>query len=459
VSKPFIHDDFLLETRRARELYHSFAERLPIIDYHCHLSPKDIAEDRRFGNLTRVWLAGDHYKWRAMRAAGVAERFITGDASDREKFLKWAETVPKTLRNPLYHWTHLELARVFGITDRLLGSATAEAVWEECNAGLATPDFSARGILRRMNVEVVCTTDDPVDDLAYHKILADVPAETPAAFRAYVDALERAAGRDIRDFDDFLAALRARHDCFHAAGCRLSDHGLETLYADDCGEREVRGAFDALRAGKAVSAAAASGFKSAMLHEFAVMDWEKGWAQQFHLGALRNVNARLTKLIGPDTGFDSIGDFEIARPLARFLGRLDADGRLARTIVYSVNPRDNEVLATMIGNFQDGTVPGKMQFGAAWWFLDQLDGMTKQVEALSTMGLLSRFVGMLTDSRSFLSYPRHEYFRRLLCNILGRDMERGLVPDDTELVGGMVRDICHDNAERYFGFPGGRGAV
>jgi len=476
VSKPFIHDDFLLETRRARELYHSFAERLPIIDYHCHLSPKDIAEDRRFGNLTRIWLAGDHYKWRAMRAAGVAERFITGDASDREKFLKWAETVPKTLRNPLYHWTHLELARVFGITDRLLGPATAEAVWEKCNAGLAHPDFSARGILRRMNVEVVCTTDDPVDDLAYHKILADAPglpfrvypafrpdkamaAEHPAAFRAYVESLERAAGRDIGKFDDFLASLRARHDYFHAAGCRLSDHGLEKLYADGYGEREVRETFDALRAGKAVSPAAASGFKSAMLHEFAVMDSEKGWAQQFHLGALRNVNARLTRLLGPDTGFDSIGDFEVARPLARFLGRLDADGRLARTIVYSVNPRDNEVLATMIGNFQDGSVPGKMQFGAAWWFLDQLDGMTKQIEALSTMGLLSRFVGMLTDSRSFLSYPRHEYFRRLLCNILGRDMERGLVPDDTELVGGMVRDICHDNAERYFGFPESRDAA
>jgi glucuronate isomerase len=465
-----IHDDFLLETERARDLFHSFAEPLPIIDYHCHIPPQDIAENRSFENLARIWLGGDHYKWRAMRACGVPERFITGDASDWEKFEKWAETVPKTLRNPLYHWTHLELRRPFGITDRLLGPATARGIWDECNAKLATPDFTVQGIQRRMNVEIVCTTDDPADDLRYHQALGGrTPAGTkvyPAfrpdkamavengdVFRKYVGILAAAADTDILSFDDFLAALRKRHDFFHAMGCRVSDHGLETIYAEDYTDAEIHKTFRNLLAGKIVAPDLVFKFKSAMLYEFAVMDWEKGWAQQYHLGSLRNVNSRMFAELGPDTGYDTIGDFEVARPLARFLDRLDAEKKLAKTILFTANPRDNELLAAMTGNYQDGSIPGKMQFGPAWWFHDQLDGMTRQMEALSNLGVLSRFVGMLTDSRSFLSYPRHEYFRRLLCNILGNDIRRGLVPDDRELVGGMVKDICYFNAKRYFGFP------
>ena len=462
------HPDFLLETDKARELYHGYAGPLPIIDYHCHLSPKDIAEDRRFDNLTRIWLAGDHYKWRAMRAAGVDERFITGDAPDWDKFEKWAETVPRTLRNPLYHWTQLELGRPLGL-DRSLGPLTAKAIWEEANAMLARPEFSARGILRQMNVAVVCTTDDPADDLRYHKALtrdADFPVrvyptfrpdkalaiEDPEAFIRYVARLSGAAGMDIGSFADLLDALRRRHDAFHALGCRLSDHGLETITAEDYAESEVRKTVDAVLAGKPVAPHAILQFKSALLHELAVMDWEKGWVQQYHIGALRNANTRMMRALGPDSGFDSIGDFDVARPLARFLDRLDAEDKLARTILYNLNPRDNEVLASMIGNFQDGRIPGKMQYGPAWWFLDHADGMTRQLDALSNLGLLGRFVGMTTDSRSFLSYPRHEYFRRLLCNILGGEMARGLLPDDLELVGGLVRDVCYVNAKQYFRF-------
>ncbi len=466
----FIHDDFLLETDRARDLFHSFAESLPIIDYHCHIPPADIAGNRKFENLTQIWLAGDHYKWRAMRACGVPERFITGDAPDWEKFEKWAWTIPQTLRNPLYHWTHLELSRIFGINDRLLGPATAKGIWDECNSKLAAPEFSVQGIQKKMNVEVVCTTDDPVDDLRHHKALGGrtpsgtkvypafrpdkaMAVENPQAFRRYVAALAAAAGMDIRSFDDLRSALRKRHDSFHAMGCRVSDHGLETIYAEDYTAADIRRTFDGLLAGKAVGPDLAVKFKSAMLYEFAVMDWERGWVQQYHLDALRNVNRRMLAELGPDTGFDTIGEFETARPLARFLDRIDAEKKLAKTILYTLNPRDNELLAAMIGNYQDGSVPGKMQFGAAWWFNDQLDGMTRQMEALSNLGVLSRFVGMLTDSRSFLSYPRHEYFRRLLCNILGNDVRRGLLPDDVELLGGMVRDISYFNAKRYFDFP------
>lgn len=470
MNKPFIHADFLLETRQARDLYHSFAEPLPIIDYHCHLSPADIADDRRFENLTRIWLEGDHYKWRAMRACGVDERFITGGASDWEKFEKWAETVPQTLRNPLYHWTHLELKRLFGIEDRLLGPETAGGIWEECSAKLATPGFTARGLLRRMNVEVVCTTDDPVDDLRYHQKIrneADVgfrvypafrpdkvlAAERPDFFRTYIGRLSEAADTDIKSFSGLLTALRKRHDFFHAQGGRLSDHGLETVFVEDYTEAAIRAALDKLMAGKSLDPRTVAQFKSAMLYEFAVMDWEKGWVQQFHLGALRNTNSRMMKAVGPDAGFDSIGDFEVGRPLALFLDRLDAEGKLAKTILYNLNPRDSDMVAAMAGNFQDGSAAGKMQYGPAWWFLDQLDGMTRQIETLSNMGLLSRFVGMTTDSRSFLSYPRHDYFRRLLCDILGRDMERGRLPEDMDLVGGMVKDICYFNAKRYFRFP------
>lgn len=470
MTKPFIHSNFLLETRQAQGLYHSFAEGLPIIDYHCHLSPADIAADRRFENITRIWLAGDHYKWRAMRACGIDERFITGGASDWEKFEKWAETVPQTLRNPLYHWTHLELARLFGIENRLLGPETAKSIWEEGNARLAEPGFTARGLLRRMNVEVVCTTDDPADDLRHHEKLrgemslgfkvypafrADkaLAAEQPDLFRAYVGRLSEAADIDITSFSSFLAALRERHDFFHTMGCRVSDHGLETLFVGDYTEAEISRTFNALMAGKSIAPHLIFQFKSAMLRELAVMDWEKGWVQQFHLGALRNTNSRMMKAVGPDSGFDSIGDFEIGRPLARFLDILDADNKLAKTILYNLNPRDSDMVAAVTGNFQDGSTAGKIQYGPAWWFLDQLDGMTRQIETLSNMGLLSRFVGMTTDSRSFLSFPRHEYFRRLLCDILGRDMERGRLPDDLELAGRMVKDICYFNAKRYFSFP------
>jgi glucuronate isomerase len=469
MTSPFLDDNFLLSTRQAQELYHGYAERLPVIDYHCHLSPGDIAGNRQFDNLTQIWLQGDHYKWRAMRTCGVEERFITGDSSDWEKFEQWAATVPRTLRNPLYHWTHLELKRPFGIQDRLLNPSTARSIWEICNAKLAQPDYSTRGILRQMNVEVVCTTDDPVDSLEYHAKMRNDPAlavrvipafrpdkamavDEPARFLSYVNSLAQAADAEIMHFDDFLAALRKRHDFFHQNGCRLSDHGIESMYAEEYTDHDVRTAFDRLLAGKTLKQIEILQFKSAMLYEFALMDWEKGWTQQFHLGALRNTNSRMVRTLGPDTGYDSIGDFELARPLAKFLDRLDTGDRLAKTILYNLNPRDNELMASMIGNFQDGTIPGKVQYGAAWWFLDQMDGMKKQMEALSNMGLLSQFVGMVTDSRSFLSYPRHEYFRRLLCRILGEDMQRGLLPDDMDLVGKMVSDISYFNAKRYFGF-------
>jgi len=465
----FMGDDFLLQSDAARRLYHEYAEPMPIIDYHCHLPVMEIATDHRFANLTEIWLKGDHYKWRAMRAAGVEERFITGDAGDWEKFLKWAETVPKTLRNPLYHWTHLELKRPFGIADRLLNRETARGIWEECNARLATPEFSARSIMKRMGVVLVCTTDDPADSLEHHTAIAADPTfdikvlpawrpdrvmalDDPTAWNAYIDRLGAAADVEIRSLDSLLDALRKRHDFFHAKGCRLSDHGLETIPAADYTEAGVRAIFDKARDGRAPTAAEVLAFKSAMLYELAVMDAEKGWVQQFHLGALRKVNTRMTARLGPDTGYDAIGDFEIGRPLARFLDRLEREGRLAKTILYNLNPRDNELLAAMCGCFQDGSVPGKMQFGSAWWFLDQKDGMEKHLNALGSIGLLSTFVGMLTDSRSFLSYARHEYFRRILCNVLGQEMSDGLLPDDMALVGEMVKDICYRNAARYFGF-------
>jgi glucuronate isomerase len=449
-------------------LYHDCAEGLPILDYHSHLPVEQIARDHRFGNLAEIWLAGDHYKWRAMRACGVDERFCTGAASGWEKFQKWAETVPQTLRNPLYHWTHLELRRVFGIGDRLLNPRTAKGIWEECNSKLARPEFSCRGILRRMNVALVCTTDDPTDRLEHHRAIAAdasfrvrvLPAwrpdkgmaiASPPAFNAWVDRLAAAADMHVKDFASYLDALRRRHDFFHAAGCRLSDHGLETACAEEYADAGIKAIFAKVRRGRKPDAAEILKFKSAMLHEFAVMDFEKGWVQQFHLGALRNVNTRRFEELGPDTGFDSIGDGDTARPLARMLDRLDRKGQLAKTILYNLNPAHNELLAAMIGNFQDGRVPGKMQFGSAWWFLDQKNGMERQIEALSNIGLLSRFIGMTTDSRSFLSYPRHEYFRRILCNLLGGEIESGLIPRDMALIGGMVKGICHDNAERYFG--------
>ena len=465
----FIHTDFLLETPQARRLYHEHAEGLPLIDYHCHLSPREIAEDIRWPDIATLWLGGDHYKWRAMRTAGVEERFITGNASPWEKFEKYAQTMPKLLRNPLYHWSHLELARYFGIDDILLGPATAREVFDRCNEMLAQPGFSAREFMERSNVEVVCTTDDPVNSLEYHRTIAAdkkfpirvlptwrpdkaLQVDKPEAFSAWIDQLEKSSGVTISKLDDLLFALQQRHDFFAERGCRLSDRGLDTVWAEECTPADAAAIFERARRGQPVSPAEAVRYKSFLLHELAVMDAAKGWTMQIHYGAQRNNNTRMFGELGPDTGFDSIADLPVAAAMARHFDRLDSVGALPKTIIYNLNPRDNEVVATMLGNFQDGITAGKMQFGGGWWFLDQLDGMTRQIEALSQMGLLSCFVGMLTDSRSFLSYTRHEYFRRVLCNILGRDMQKGLIPDDESLVGPMVRDICYENARNYFGF-------
>lgn len=465
----FLHDDFLLETDAARELYHNYARDLPIIDYHCHLPPEEIAADQTFGNLAQIWLQHDHYKWRVLRANGVAERYCTGDASDWEKFEMWAATVPKTLRNPIYHWTHMELKNPFGIADCLLGPETAESVWERANEKLADPAFSARGIMKQMNVVLVCTTDDPADSLEHHHAIAadkdfdiqvlpawrpdrGIQVEHPARFNQWLDTLGEIAKVDIGTFDRYLDALNIRHDAFHQAGCRLSDHGLETTYAEDYTQSEIETIFERIRKGDALNVEQQNKFKSAMLYEFGLMDHAKGWTQQYHLGPVRSVNSRAFEKVGPDAGFDAMGEFEVARPLARFLDRLDRTDQLAKTIVYNMNPSQNIAIAAMIGCFQDGSVAGKMQYGSAWWYLDQLDGMTRQIEDLSNVGLLSRFVGMLTDSRSFLSYPRHEYFRRLLCNILGSEIDRGLLPNDLPMVGDLVRDVCFRNARDYFGF-------
>jgi glucuronate isomerase len=469
--RPFIDDDFLLETQVASELYHGNAEAMPIIDYHCHLPVEQIAADQRFRSITEVWLAGDHYKWRAMRTNGVPERLCTGDASDWEKFEAWARTVPFTLCNPLYHWTHMELKRPFGITE-LLDGRTARIIFDRCNERLAEPGFTARGLLRQFRVAVVCTTDDPVDSLAHHAALAARPepetrvyptfrpdralaTDDPRAWNAWVDRLEAASGLSIGSFASLLEALDARHQAFHAAGCRASDHGLEQIDAEACSDAEATRAFARLRSGKALGAGETRRFRSALLHRLAVLDHARDWVQQFHLGALRNNNSRLRRSLGADSGLDSIGDFPQARSLAAFLDGLDGSDQLAKTILYNLNPADNAVFATMIGNFQDGSVPGKLQYGAAWWFLDQLDGMEAQLRALSSMGLLSRFIGMVTDSRSFLSYPRHDYFRRLLCNLLGHDVRRGLVPDDRATLGRLVEAICYFNAREYLGLEVG----
>jgi glucuronate isomerase len=463
--KGFIDENFLLQNETAAALYHQYAKEMPVIDYHCHLPPDQIAEDRSFDNITQIWLYGDHYKWRAMRANGIAEEYITGNKSDWEKFEKWAETVPYTLRNPLYHWTHLELQRYFDVYD-ILSPATARKIYEECNAKLQTPEYSVRNILRKMKVEVVATTDDPLDSLEHHqKIKADgfevkvLPAFRPdKAMQAenlpllvnYIAQLEEVAEQAIVDFDTYLQALKSRHDYFAANGCIISDHGLEQLYAEDYTEEEITEIFDKIITARSISAHEVLQFKSAMLYHFAVWDHEKGWVQQYHIGALRNNNTRLLDTLGPDTGWDSIGDFEQGPMLSRFLNRLDSSNQLTKTIIYNLNPADNELIATMIGNFNDGSVAGKIQFGSAWWFLDQKDGMIRQLNALSNMGLLSRFVGMLTDSRSFLSFPRHEYFRRLLCNLLGEDVENGELPNDLAWLGKVVQDISYHNAKRYF---------
>ena len=465
----FITESFLLQCAPAERLYHEYARDLPIIDYHCHLPPDEIARNRRFENLTQIWLAGDHYKWRAMRAAGVSEEYCTGSVSDWEKFRKWAETVPKTLRNPLYHWTHLELKRPFGIGDRLLNAETAEGIWEECNALLAQDEFTCRGIMEQMNAAVVCTTDDPTDSLEHHAVIAadaefpvrvyptfrpdrGMVVEDPKVFNAWIDKLADVAGVDIKDFPTYLEALRRRHDYFDKMGCRLSDHGISTFYAEPYTESELTTVFRRIRRGNELRPEEIVQFKSAMLYEFAVMDAETGWTQQFHVGALRNNSSTRFAELGPDTGFDSMGDWPVAVPMARFFDRLEREERLTKTILYNLNPAINDVVATMMGNFQDGKTPGKMQYGSGWWFLDQRDGILRQLEALSNHGLLSGFVGMVTDSRSFLSYTRHEYFRRILCNLLGSEMAQGLLPADFDLIGKLVQDVCCHNAARYFGF-------
>ena len=462
----FITEDFLLQTKTARTLYHEYAERMPIYDYHCHLPADLIAADHRFDNITQAWLYGDHYKWRAMRANGVAEKYITGDANDYEKFERWAQTVPSCLRNPLYHWTHLELKNPFGVKDKLLGSGTAKEIYETCSEMLRTPDFSVRNIMRKMNVKILCTTEGPLDTLEYHKkIRSDgfeikvhtafrpdqaMAVEDIQALKVFIEKLGLLCDMEITNYRQYIAALRERHDYFHRNGCRLSDHGVETAYAEDYTESEIGKIFEKILRGRDLEGSERLKFKSAMMVELALMDYEAGWVQQLHLGALRNNSTRLFKALGPDAGGDSMGDFEIARPLSKFLDRLDKKNNLPKTILYNLNPRDNALCATMVGNFQDGSVPGKMQYGSAWWFLDQKDGMEEQMNLLSNMGLLSRFVGMLTDSRSFLSYPRHEYFRRILCNMLGNDVEAGLLPNDIELLGKMVEDICFNNATKYF---------
>lgn len=467
--KTFISDNFILETEISQRLFHDHAKILPIIDYHCHLDPRLIAEDYQFDNIGELWLGGDHYKWRAMRTNGIDERYCTGkDTTDWQKFEKWAETVPYTMRNPLYHWTHLELNTAFGI-NKILKSETAREIYEECTAKLRTPEFSARGLMKHYNVEIVCTTDDPIDSLEYHislknegfeiKVLPTwrpdkaMAVEDPKAYRAYVEKLSDISGVSIISFKDLITALRKRHDFFASVGCKLSDHGIEEFYAEDYTDSEINTIFSKVLQGNNLSKDEVVKFKSAMLYEGALMDHEKGWTQQFHYGAIRNNNTRLFNSLGADTGFDSIGDFTVAKAMSKFLNRLDTRNKLAKTILYNLNPRDNDLIATMIGNFQDGSVTGKIQFGSGWWFLDQKTGMEAQMNSLSNLGLLSRFVGMLTDSRSFLSYPRHEYFRRILCNLLGNDIEKGLLPEsELPFIGKMVEDISYYNAKSYFNF-------
>jgi len=467
--KNFLDENFLLQTETAQNLYHNHAAQQPIIDYHCHLVPSMVANDHQFKSITEAWLGGDHYKWRAMRTNGVDEKFCTGkDTSDWEKFEKWAATVPYTMRNPLYHWTHLELKTAFGI-EKLLSPKTAREIFDECNEKLQSPQFSARNLMRHYKVEAVCTTDDPIDTLEHHiatkndgfeiKMLPTwrpdkaMAVESSANFRSYVEQLSAISGVTISSFDDMIVALRKRQDFFAELGCKLSDHGIEEFYAEEYTEAEIKAIFNKIYGGKELSLEEVLKFKSAMMVIFAEMDWEKGWTQQFHYGAIRNNNTRLFNTLGPDTGFDSIGTFSTAKSMSKFLNRLDTNNKLAKTILYNLNPSDNEMIATMIGNFQDGTVAGKIQFGSGWWFLDQKDGMEKQMNALSVLGLLSRFVGMLTDSRSFLSYPRHEYFRRTLCNLIGNDVENGLLPhQELDFIGKMVEDISYNNAKKFFQF-------
>ena len=464
MSTTFIHDNFLLENKYAEELYHDYSKNQPIIDYHNHLSPQAIAEDKIFDNVTKVWINGDHYKWRAMRTLGINEQFITGNGSDKDKFLNWGKTVPYTMRNPLYHWTHLELARYFGITE-LLNEKSAEKIYEEASAKINSPEFSTQNLLRKVNAHYVCTTEDPIDTLEFHQQIAksDFEIKVGTAFRPdkailisndgyneYVDALSQAAGISINTYTDLCSALRNRIDYFDKNGCKICDHGLDQVYFENYTENEINSIFKKKREKATLSNDEALKFQSAVLFFLFETYHEFGWVQQLHLGALRNNNARMHRILGPDTGWDSISDFPQAQKLSGFLNALDSKDKLAKTIIYNLNPADNEVMATMIGNFNDGSVKGKVQFGSSWWFLDQKDGMTKQLNALSNMGLISCFIGMLTDSRSFLSFPRHEYFRRILCNLLGEEIKKGELPNDMEWIGKMVSDISFNNAKEYF---------
>lgn len=466
--KPFIHEDFLLQSETAKHLYHNFAKSLPIIDYHCHLDPKMIANDHQFSSITELWLGGDHYKWRALRANGVPEKYITGDASDWEKFEKWAETIPYAMRNPLYHWTHLELKTCFGI-DKVLNPDTAKEIFDECNAKLQLPEYSAKNLMLKYNVEAVCTTDDPIDSLEYHKQIREsgfkvkvlptwrpdraMAVESAAAFKTYIDTLSSVSGIRINSFKEIIEALLIRHKYFEEQGCRLSDHGMEEFYAEDYTEAEIEAIFSKVYGGTELCECEIKKFKSAMLVEFGKMDADTGWAQQFHYGVIRNNNTKMFKAIGADTGFDSITQVITAKNMAKYFDTLNSMDKLTKTIIYNLNPSDNTMLATMIGNFQDGSVPGKMQFGAGWWFLDQKDGMEQQMNALSLQGLLSRFVGMLTDSRSFVSYARHEYFRRIMCNLIATDVEKGEIPaSEMSRIEQMVADISYYNAKNYFNF-------
>jgi glucuronate isomerase len=465
--KKFPDKNFLLQSSFAEKLFYDYAKDLPIIDYHCHLPPDQIAHDINFENITQAWLNGDHYKWRAMRTNGIEERFITGPATDFEKFQKWAETVPYTLRNPLYHWTHLELQRYFGVR-QLLNPKTAKKIYKTCNKKLRSKKFSVKRLLREMNVEVVCTTDDPVDTLEHHRKLINdgfkikvhpafrpdkaMKVDNAGEFNNYVRKLEEVSNINIHSFLSYLDALKQRHDFFARMGCTLSDHGLEYIPAERYNDDEINSIFEKLHNGEEISAKEILKFQSAMLYVFAIWDHEKGWVQQYHLGALRNNNQRMLAQSGADSGWDSIGDFQHGRALSKFFNRLDSSNQLTKTILYNLNPADNELFATMAGNYNDGTVAGKIQFGSAWWFLDQKDGMTKQINALSNMGLISRFVGMITDSRSFLSFPRHEYFRRIVCDLFGNEIKNGEMPNDMKWTGKLIQNICYYNAKNYFGW-------
>ncbi|MCE2616058.1 glucuronate isomerase [Bacteroidaceae bacterium 14-104] len=466
--KPFMDENFLLQTETARILYHEHAKNMPIIDYHCHLEPKMIAEDYRFRSITELWLGGDHYKWRAERTNGIDEKYITGDASDWEKFEKWAETVPYTLRNPLYHWTHLELKTAFGIS-KPLNPISAKEIYDACNEKLATKEFSARGLMRHYHVEIVCTTDDPADTLEYHKAIKAsgfeikvLPTWRPdkamavgnsKSYRAYIERLSKVSGVNISTYNDLIEALRKRQEYFALQGCKLADHGINYFPWAICSTAETNQLFQRILDGKALNSEEIEKLQTSLLLDFARMNAEKGWVQQFHYGAQRNNNTIMFNALGPDTGYDSILSYNCSQSMARFLDTLNTESRLTKTILYNLNPTDNAVVATMLGNFQDGSFPGKIQFGSGWWFNDQIDGMEKQMNDLSLLGLLSRFVGMLTDSRSFLSYPRHEYFRRVLCNLLGNDIENGLIPEsEMPRVYQMVEDISYNNAKNYFNF-------